>query len=91
VPYRKYLEAIRSYTVVDPIPDAIKVKSPYVRRTCFLNSRAYVRLQEQDVQSSLQILADSTWICRSIGSPPLDDTLNLARCAPRDGEFERHD
>ena len=42
--FGQYFEAIPSYAVVDPVPDAIKVNSPHVGRTCFLYARAYPRL-----------------------------------------------
>ena len=83
MPYGQYFEAIRSNSVVDPVPDAIKVESPHVGRACFLNARAYVRLNKQDIDGSLQILADCAWSSRPVGSPPLDDALDLARCGAR--------
>ena len=83
MPYGKQFEAIRSHSVVDPIPNAIKVDSPHVGRTCLLNAHAYARLQEQNVDSSLQILANCAWRGGSVSSPPPDDALKLARGAAR--------
>ena len=89
MPDGQYFEAIRSYSVVDPVSDAIEVESSHVGRAGLFNARADVGLNEQDVDSGLQILANSPWSSGPVGGPPLDDALDLPRGAARDEELER--
>jgi hypothetical protein len=90
MPHRQDFEAISSNTVVDPIPDAIKVETPYLRRTRLVDANSDVWLHKQKIQRGLKILAYSTWSCRSVDRPPLDNAFNLASGASRDEKLKRH-
>ncbi len=79
-----------SDTVVDPIPDAIKVETPYLSRTCLIDANPDVRLHKQKRQRGLQVLAYSTRRCRPVDRPPLDDPFDLASGASRDEKLKRH-
>jgi hypothetical protein len=90
MPDRQDFEAISSDTVVDPIPNAIKMETLDLRRTRLVDTNSDVRPHKQKIQRGLQILAYSTWSCRSIDRPPPDNTFNLASGASRNEELKRH-
>jgi hypothetical protein len=43
-----------------------------------------VRLNQQEIQSGLEVMTDSAGSGRSVDCPPSSDPLDLARSAPRD-------
>jgi len=90
MPHRQNFEAISSDTVVDPIPDAIKVQPPHISRTRFVDANSDVWLHKQEIESSLQILAYSARSCRPVDCPPLDNAFDFASGASRDEKFKRH-
>ena len=70
MPHRQDFEVISSDTVVDPIPDAIKVQPPDIRRTRFVDANSDVWLHKQKIQRGLQILTYSAWSCTPVDCPP---------------------
>ena len=90
MPHRQNFEAISSDTVVDPIPDAIKVQPLHISRTRFVDANPDVWLHKQEIESSLQILAYSTGSCWPVDYPPLDDAFDFASGASRDEKFKRY-
>jgi hypothetical protein len=90
MPHRQNFETISSHTVVDPIPDAIKVQPPHVSRTRFVDGNSDIWLHKQEIESSLQILAYGARSCRPVDCPPLDDAFDFASGASRDEKFKRH-
>lgn len=90
MPHGQDFEAISPDTVVDPIPDAIKVQPPHLRRTRFVHANPDVWPYKQEIESGLQVLSYSARNCRPVDGPPLDDAFDLAGGPPRDEKFKRH-
>lgn len=90
MPHRQNFEAISSDTVVDSIPDAIKVQPPHISRSRFADANSDVWLHKQEIESSLQILAYSARNCRPVDCPPLDYAFDFASGTSRDEKFKRH-
>ena len=84
MPNRYDLKPVILDTVVEPIANPLDVKAPDPGRTCLLNGRTDVRLQEQQVKYVLQFLANSARCSGSVDCPPLYDTFDLACCSARD-------
>jgi len=84
MPHRQDFEAIPSDTVIDPVPDAIYVQPPHIRRTRFLDANSDVWLHKQKIQRGLQILTYCARSCRPVDCPPLENALDLASGASRD-------
>ena len=90
MPHGQDFEVISSDTLVDPMPNAIKVQPPHIRRTRFVDENSDVWLYKQEIESGLQILSYGARSCRPVDRPPLDDAFDLASGPSRDEEFKRH-
>jgi hypothetical protein len=90
LPNRQHLKSISPNSIVDPVPDAIKVEPPYIGRTGLFNADADAWLHDKKIEGGLQIQTYRSGRRWSIDGPPLNNTFNLTRRAPRDMKFKRH-
>lgn len=84
MPDRQDFEAVPPDAAVQPVANALDMEPPDIRRTGLVDHGADAWLLEQQFGDVVQLLANRTGRGRSIRSPPLDNALDLARCATRD-------
>jgi hypothetical protein len=80
MPHGQDFQAIASDAVVDPVVDAIEIKTAHSGRARFLDGNSDVRLEKKKIEDSLEISGDGSGRGRSVGNPPRQRTRNLACC-----------
>lgn len=88
MPGRKNFETVTPDAVVDPVANALDMEAPHARRTGLFDRAADARLLKQQLGDVLQLFANSARCRRPVHCPPLNDTLDLKRCATGDVQLE---
>lgn len=88
MPDRQNFETVTPDAVVHPVANALDMEAPHARRTGLFDRAADARLLKQQLGDVLQLFANSAWCRRPVRCLPLNDTLNIARCATGDVQLE---